>query len=98
MYWYILVYIDIFIFQVRRNRAYLDSLSMDGTEVVVNCLCSASSCATCWRPDNELADAHQGVCEYSRMAEVMEQLDPAWDNFTRLTDCATRTYEFINCI
>ncbi len=48
---------------------------MDGAEVAVNCLCSASSCATCWCPDNELADAHQGVCEYHRMAEVMKQLD-----------------------
>jgi hypothetical protein len=26
--------------QVRRTRAYLDSLSMDGAEVAVNCLCS----------------------------------------------------------
>ncbi len=65
--------------QVLRVRAYLDSLSMDGAEVAVNCLCSACSCATCWCPDNELADAHRGECEDSKMAEVMEQLDAARD-------------------
>ena len=58
-------------------RAYLDSLSMDGAEVAVNCLCSARSCATCWCPDSELADGHRGECHYRRMAEVMEQLDAA---------------------
>jgi hypothetical protein len=42
---------------VRRTRAYLDSLSMDGAEVAVNCLCSVRSCATCWCPDDALADA-----------------------------------------
>ena len=60
-------------------RAYLDSLSMDGAEVAVNCLCSARSCATCWCPDSDLADGHRGECEYSRMAEVMEQLDAERD-------------------
>jgi hypothetical protein len=60
--------------QVRRSRAYLDSLSMDGAEVAVNCLCSVRSCATCWCPDSELADAHREACKYSRMAEVMAEL------------------------
>ncbi len=65
--------------QVCRSRAYLDSLSMDGAKVAVNCLCSVRSCATCWCPDNELADAHRGACKYRKMAEVMEQLDAARD-------------------
>ncbi len=30
-------------------------------------------------PDSELADKHQGACEYRRMAEVMEHLDAARD-------------------
>ena len=60
-------------------RAYLDSLSMDGAEVAVNCLCSTRSCATCWCPDDELADAHRGERQYRRMAEVMEELDAARD-------------------
>ncbi len=66
--------------QVRRCRAYLDSLSMDGAEVAVNCLCSARSCPTCWCPDSELADGHRGECHCRRMAEVMEQLDAAQDD------------------
>ncbi len=53
---------------------------MDGAEIAVNCLCSARSCPTCWCPDNESADCHRGECHYSRMAEVMEQLDAAWDD------------------
>jgi hypothetical protein len=65
------VYTDIYTLQVRRCRAYLDSLSMDGAEVAVNCLCSARSCPTCWCPDSELANAHRGECHYRRMAEVM---------------------------
>ena len=65
--------------QVRRTRAYLDSLSMDGAEVAVNCLCSVRSCATCWCPDDALADAHRGECEYRRMAAVMEELDAERD-------------------
>ena len=65
--------------QVRRSRAYLDSLSMDGAEVAVNCLSSVSSCATCWCPDSELADAHSGACKYRRMAEVMAELDAERD-------------------
>ena len=73
------VYTPIHFFQVRRFRAYLDSLSMDGAEVATNCLCSVRSCATCWCPDPELADGHRGECQYSRMAEVMEQLDAARD-------------------
>jgi hypothetical protein len=52
---------------------------MDGAEVATNCLCSVRSCATCWCPDSELADGHRGECQYSRMAEVMEQLDAARD-------------------
>ena len=52
---------------------------MDGAEVAVNCLCSARSCATCWCPDSELADGHRDRCQYSRMAEVMEELDAARD-------------------
>ena len=52
---------------------------MDGAEVASNCLCSVRSCATCWCPDSELADAHRGECHYRRMAEVMEQLDAARD-------------------
>ena len=52
---------------------------MDGAEVAVNCLCSVRSCATCWCPDYELADAHQGECKYRRMAEVMGELDAARD-------------------
>jgi hypothetical protein len=68
-------------FQVRRTRAYLDVLtgSMDGAEVAVNCLCSVRSCATCWCPDDDLANAHCGECEYRRMAAVMEELDAARD-------------------
>jgi hypothetical protein len=65
--------------QVHRTRAYLDSLSMDGAEVAVNCLCSVLLCATCWCLDNELADAHRGACKYRRMAEVMAQLDAERD-------------------
>ena len=72
--------------QVRRVRAYLDSLSMDGAEVAVNCLCSVRSCATCWCPDNELANGHRGACQYRRMAEVMEQLDAARDDLLDLND------------
>ena len=72
-------YTDIYFLQMRRTRAYLDSLSMDGAEVAVNCLCSVRSCATCWCPDDELADAHRGECEYRRMAEVMEKLDAERD-------------------
>ncbi len=52
---------------------------MDGAEVAVNCLCSVCSCATCWCPDSELADAHHGVCKYSRMAEVMGEPDAEHD-------------------
>ena len=78
-YKYILCYTEPHYCQVRRVRAYLDSLSMDGAEVAINCLCSARSCATCWCPDSELADAHRGECAYRRMAEVMEELDAARD-------------------
>ena len=52
---------------------------MDGAEVAVNCLCSVRSCATCWCPDDDLANAHRGECEYRRMAAVMEELDEARD-------------------
>jgi hypothetical protein len=52
---------------------------MDGAKVAFNCLCSVRSCATCWCPDNELANGHRGACQYRRMAEVMEQLDAARD-------------------
>ena len=52
---------------------------MDGAEVAVNCLCSVRSCATCWCPDDELANAHHGECEYRRMAAVMEELDAERD-------------------
>ncbi len=51
------VYTKIYTFQVRRCRAYLDSLSMDGAEFAVNCLCSAHSCPTCWCPDSDMAKA-----------------------------------------
>ena len=78
-YLYVQVYNEIYHLQVRLFRAYLDSLSMDGAEVAINCLCSARSCATCWCPDSELADGHRGECQYRRMAEVMEQLDAARD-------------------
>jgi hypothetical protein len=40
-YKYILCYTEPHYCQVRRARAYLDSLSMDGAEVAINCLCSA---------------------------------------------------------
>ncbi len=76
-YKYILCYTETHYCQVRRARAYLDSLSMDGAEVAINCLCSARSCATCWCPDSELADAHRGECTYRRMAGVMEESDAA---------------------
>ena len=82
----ILAYTDTYCFQARRTRAYLDSLSMDGAEVAVNCLCSARSCATCWCPDSELADGHRGECQYRRMAEVMEQLDAARDELLDADD------------
>ena len=78
-YLYVQVYNEIYHLQVRLFRAYLDSLSMDGAEVAINCLCSARSCATCWCPDSALADGHRGECQYRRMAEVMEQLDAARD-------------------
>jgi hypothetical protein len=52
---------------------------MVGAEVAVNCMCSARSCATCWCPDNELANAHSSECKYRRMAEVMGELDAACD-------------------
>ncbi len=52
---------------------------MDGAEVAVNCLCSVRSCATCWCPDSELADAHRGEFKYGKMAEVMAQLDAQRD-------------------
>ncbi len=65
--------------QVHRTRAYLDSLSMDGAEVAVNCLCSVCSCATCWCPDSELADANCWACKYCRMSEVMAELDAERD-------------------
>ncbi len=52
---------------------------MDGAEVFVNCLCLARSCATCWCPGSELADGHSDLCQYSRMAEVMEELDAVQD-------------------
>jgi hypothetical protein len=72
-------YTGTYFLQVRRTRAYLDSLSMDGAEVAVNCLCSVRSFATCWCPDDELANAHRGECEYRRMAAVMEELDAERD-------------------
>ena len=72
-------YTDTCFLQVRRTRAYLESISMDGAEVAVNCLCSVRSCATCWCPDDELADAHRGECKYRRMAAVMEELDAERD-------------------
>ena len=50
--------------QVRRSSTYLDSLSMDGAEVAVKCLCSVCSYATCWCPNSELADAHCRECKY----------------------------------
>jgi hypothetical protein len=65
--------------QVLRVCAYRDSLSMIGSEVAINCLCSVHSCATCWCQDNELANSHCKACQYCRMAEVMEQLDAASD-------------------
>ena len=59
---------------------------MDGAEVAVNCLCSARSCATCWCPDDELADAHRGERQYRRMAEVMEELHAARDHLLNDND------------
>ena len=50
---------------------------MDGAEVAINCLCSARSCAACWCPDDELANARRGECLYRRMAEVVAELDEA---------------------
>ena len=79
-YMYLLILTERYILQVRRSRAYLDSLSMDGAEVAVNCLCSVRSCATCWCPDNELADGHRMASKYRKMSEVMEQLDAARDD------------------
>ena len=52
---------------------------MDGADVAVNSLCSVSSYATIWCPNNELADAHLGACKYHRMAEVIAQLDAECD-------------------
>ena len=80
IYTYLIILTEIYILQVRRSRAYLDSLSMDGAEVAVNCLCSVRSCATCWCPDNELADGHRMASKYRKMSEVMEQLDAARDD------------------
>ena len=71
IYLYIYKYIPVYTFTY--------SLSMDGAEVAINCLCSAWSCATCWCPDSELADGYRGECHYQRMAEVMEQLNAARD-------------------
>ncbi len=64
---------------MRRARAYLDSLSVDGTEVAINCLCSARSLATCGCPNNELANGHQYECKYRKMADVMAELDATRD-------------------
>ncbi len=77
----VLCYTETHYCQVLRARAYpsLDSLSMDGAELAIYCMRSARSCATCWCPDSELADAHRGECAYRRMAEVMEELDAARD-------------------
>jgi hypothetical protein len=50
---------------------------MDGAEVAINSLCSARSCATCWCPDDELANGNRDECKYRRMAEVMAELDEA---------------------
>ena len=80
IYMYLIILTERYILQVRRSRAYLDSLSMDGAEVAVNCLCSVRSCATCWCPDNELADGHRMASKYRKMSEVMEQLDAARDD------------------
>jgi hypothetical protein len=44
---------------------------------MVNCLCLVRSCATCWCPYSELVNGHSDQCQYSRMAEVMEELDAA---------------------
>ncbi len=66
-------------------RTYLDSLSMDGAEVAINYLCPVRSCLT-WCPDDELADGHRRSCRYRRMAEVMEQLDAARDEFLEEDD------------
>ena len=74
-----LLYPENYGLQVRESRGYLDSLSMDGAEVAVNCLCSVRSCLICWCPDNELADAHSGERKYRKMAEVMAELDAARD-------------------
>jgi hypothetical protein len=54
--------------EVLRVRAYLDSLtrSMDGAEVAINCLCSLRSCATCWCPDDELADGFNLFMSYPK--------------------------------
>ena len=52
---------------------------MDGAEVAVNCLCSVCSCATCWCPDSELADARHRECKYHKMTEGMAQLDAERD-------------------
>ncbi len=52
---------------------------MEGAEKAINCLCFACSCATCWCPDNELADGHLCECKYRRMAEVMAEWDAARD-------------------
>ncbi len=81
-----LSYTDTYCLQVRRIRAYLDSLSVNGAEVAVNCLCSVRSCATCWCPDDELANAHRGECEYRRMAGVMEELGGSRDKLLNEDD------------
>ena len=71
---------------MRRAQAYLDSLGMDGAEVAINCLCSVSSCATCWCPDNKFACGHRGECKYIKMAEVMAELDAARDELLDQVD------------
>ncbi len=45
-------------------HAYLDSLSMDGSEVAVNCLCSELSCVTCW--------CDSGVLTVSWLMDIVE--------------------------
>ena len=67
--------------QVPRCRGFMDSLSMDGAEVAMHCMCSNRSCPTCTCPDKELADPHRGNCTYSTAAAVMAVLDEARDEF-----------------
>ena len=67
----------------------MDSLSMDGAEVAMHCMCSNPSCPTCTCLDKELADPHSD-CTYRTAAVVMADLEAARDEFLDKDDHVKR--------